>query len=40
MSEHMMLAQFAASVVAGIGMAVVFAFVYAVTLIIEWRRRK
>lgn len=40
MSEHMMLAQIAASAVAGIGMAVVFCAVYAIALVIEGRRRK
>lgn len=40
MSEHMILAQIAASTVAGIGMAVVFCVVYAIALVIEGRRRK
>ena len=40
MSEHMILAQTAASTVAGIGVAVVFCVVYALALFIEGRRRK
>lgn len=40
MIEHMILSQFSASAVAGIGTAVVFCVVYALALVIEGRRRK
>lgn len=40
MIEHMILAQIAASTVAGIGMAVVFSAVYIIALVIEGRHRK
>ena len=40
MSEHMILAQIAASTVSGIALAVVFCAVYIIALVIEGRRRK
>ena len=40
MGEHMILAQAAASTVAGIGLAVVFCVVYALALLIEGRKNK
>lgn len=40
MTDHMILAQFAASAVAGIGMAVVFCIAYIIALVIEGAKHK